>query len=195
MSSSYNIHLLLEGDTPWISTLPFLRSSDLGGTHTTGSLGPQSFGFSLELHSQLSWPFNFQVEVPGTSQSITHNKYLTLSVYIYMVKVQATQLCPTLCDHMDYTVHGILQARILEWVAIPFFHGICPMQGLDPRLLHCRRILYQLSHKGSPRILEWVAYPFSRDLPDPGIKPGSPALQVDGLPTELSGKPHIYGHI
>ena len=32
----------------------------------------------------------------------------------------------------------------------------------NPGLPHCRRILYQLSHQGSPRILEWVAYPFSR---------------------------------
>ena len=32
------------------------------------------------------------------------------------VKVKVTQLCPTLCNSMDYTVHGILQARILEWV-------------------------------------------------------------------------------
>ena len=39
------------------------------------------------------------------------------------------------------------------------------------------------------RILEWIAYPFPGGLPDPGIKPGSPALQVDSLPTELSGKP------
>ena len=31
-----------------------------------------------------------------------------------------TQSCPTLCDPLDYTVHGILQARILEWVAFPF---------------------------------------------------------------------------
>ena len=31
-----------------------------------------------------------------------------------------TQLCPTVYDLMDYTVHGILQARILEWVAVPF---------------------------------------------------------------------------
>ena len=36
------------------------------------------------------------------------------------VKVKATQWCLTLCDPMDYTVHGILQARILEWVAFPF---------------------------------------------------------------------------
>ena len=39
--------------------------------------------------------------------------------------------------------------------------GIFPTQGSNPGLPHCRRILYQLSHKGSPRILEWVAYPFS----------------------------------
>ena len=37
-------------------------------------------------------------------------------------KVKVAQLCPTLCDPMDYTVHGILQARILEWVAF-FFSG------------------------------------------------------------------------
>jgi len=51
---------------------------------------------------------------------------------------------------MDYTVHGILQARILEWAAIPFSRGIFPTQGLNPGLPHCRQILYQLSHKGSP---------------------------------------------
>ena len=45
--------------------------------------------------------------------------------------------------------------------------------------------------QGSPRILEWVAYPFSRDLPNPGIEPGSHALQADSLPTELSGKPRL----
>ena len=39
------------------------------------------------------------------------------------------------------------------------------------------------------RTLEWVAISFSRDLPDPGIEPGSPALQADSLPTELGGKP------
>ena len=63
--------------------------------------------------------------------------------------------------------------------------GIFPTQGLNSGLPHCRQILYQLSHQGSPRILEWVVNPFSRDLPDPGIEPGSPALQADSLPTEL----------
>ena len=35
-------------------------------------------------------------------------------------EVKVAQSCPTLCDPVDYTVHGILQARILEWVAFPF---------------------------------------------------------------------------
>ena len=135
-------------------------------------------------------------------------------------EVKVAQSCPTL------QFHGILQARILEWVTFPFskgssqpsnptqvsriasrfftnwairetlseshsvvsdslqLHGlyspwnspgqysgvgslsllqeIFSNQGSNPGLPHCRRILYQLSHKGSPRTLEWVAYPFSR---------------------------------
>ena len=39
------------------------------------------------------------------------------------LKVKVSQLCSTLCDPMDSTVHGILQARILEWVAFPFSGG------------------------------------------------------------------------
>ena len=74
--------------------------------------------------------------------------------------------------------------------SLSLLQGIFPTQGLKQGLPHCRWILYQLSRKGSPRILGRVA-----DLPDPGIKPGSPALQVDSLPTQLSGKPksiHIF---
>ena len=67
---------------------------------------------------------------------------------------EVAQSCPTLCNPVDCSpsgssVHGILWARILEWVAISF----------------------------------------SRDLPDPGIKPRSPALQADALTSELPGKP------
>ena len=46
------------------------------------------------------------------------------SYRIYHFKVKVAQTCPTLCDPMDpYTVHRILQARILEWVAVPFSRG------------------------------------------------------------------------
>ena len=63
-------------------------------------------------------------------------------------QVLFTQLCQTLCNPMDCglpgsSVHGILQARILEWVAIPFSRESSPTQGSN-----CmgRRILYRLSH-------------------------------------------------
>ena len=74
--------------------------------------------------------------------------------------MKVAKSCQTLWDPMDYIVHGILQARMLEWVAF-LFSRVFPTQGSEPGLPHCRQILYQLSHKGSPRILEWVAYPFS----------------------------------
>ena len=45
------------------------------------------------------------------------------SIHTEWSEVTVAQSCPTLCDPMDYTVHGILQARILEWVAFPFSRG------------------------------------------------------------------------
>ena len=45
--------------------------------------------------------------------------------------VKITQSCLTLCDPMDYTVCGILQARTLEWVAFTFSRGIFPTQELN----------------------------------------------------------------
>ena len=71
----------------------------------------------------------------------------------WKVKVQVAQLCPTFCDPMVFTVHGILQAGILEW----------------------------------------VAFPFSRDFPNPGVQPRSPALQADSLPAEPQGEPKNTG--
>ena len=68
-------------------------------------------------------------------------------------------------DPMDYTVHGILQARILEWAAFPFSR-VSSQPKDQTQVSHCRWILYQLSHKGSP-ILEWVAYPFFRGSSQP----------------------------
>ena len=85
---------------------------------------------------------------------------MIVGVYV-KVKVKVAQSCPTLCDPRDYRVHGILQARILEWVAIPFSKG--SSQPRDQTQVSCIAggFFYQLSHKGSSRILEWVAYLFS----------------------------------
>ena len=50
-------------------------------------------------------------------------------------KVKVAQSCPTLCNPMDYIVHGILQARILEWVAFPFFRRSSQPRGT---LVYCK---------------------------------------------------------
>ena len=115
---------------------------------------------------------------------------------------------------MDYTVHGILWARILEWVAFPFSRG--SSQSRDrTQVSHIagrffttwatreaqNESLPVLSISLRPHELyrPWSSpgqttgvgnfFPFPTDLPNPGIELGSPALQVDSLPTELSGKP------
>ena len=103
-------------------------------------------------------------------------------------EVKVTHLCPTLCNPMGYTVHEILQARILEWVAFPFSRWSSQPRNQIQVSWHCRQILYQLSHKGSSRILQWPAYPFSRGSSRTRNQTWS-ALQEDSLPTELSGKP------
>ena len=54
-----------------------------------------------------------------------------------------------------------------EVSSLSFLQGIFPTQGLNPGLPHCRWILYQLSHQGSPRILEWVTYSFSSGSSQP----------------------------
>ena len=50
------------------------------------------------------------------------------------MKVKVTQSCLTLCDPMDFTVHGSLQARILEWVAFPLSRDL-PNPGVKPMSL------------------------------------------------------------
>ena len=56
--------------------------------------------------------------------------------------------------------------------SLSFFQEIFPTQGSNPGLPHCRQILHQVSHKGSPRILEWIAYPFSSGSSWPRSQPG-----------------------
>ena len=48
-------------------------------------------------------------------------------------------------------IHGIFQARVLEWVAVSFSKGIFPTQGSNLGLLHCAWILYHVSYQGSPQ--------------------------------------------
>ena len=104
------------------------------------------------------------------------------------MKVKVAQLSPTLWDPMDYLVHGILQVRILDWVASPFFRGFSWPRD-QTQVSRIAGILYQLRPKGSPKILERVAYPSPGDLPDPGIEPGYPALQEILYQLSYKGSP------
>ena len=115
-----------------------------------------------------------------------------------LIYVKVAQSCSTVCNPMDYTVLGILQARILEWVAFPFsggsskpkdrtqisrivanslaaepqgkpkktgvgslslLQGVFPTQESNWGLLHCRRIIYQLSYE-KPK---WKSLPLWRE--------------------------------
>ena len=67
--------------------------------------------------------------------------YLCEKYYKHYVHAKSLHLCLTLCNPMDCSppvsfVHGMLQARILEWVARPFSGGIFLTQRLSPHLLH-----------------------------------------------------------
>ena len=81
-------------------------------------------------------------------------KYLCVCVCVYVHA--CAQSCPILsnlmgCSLPGSSVHGILQERILEWVAIPFSRG-----SSQARDMHCRKILNHLSHQGSP--LKYLYY-------------------------------------
>ena len=69
------------------------------------------------------------------------------------VKVSAAQLCPQgLWPARPLSVHGILQARMLQWLAISLLQGIFSTQGWNSGLLRGRLILRHLSHQGSPAV-------------------------------------------
>ena len=82
-----------------------------------------------------------------------------MSVYVC---VQSLWWCPTLfkpidCSLSGSSIHAILQARILEWVAISLLQGIFPTQESNLGLLHCREMVYQLSYEGSPIAFSFLA--------------------------------------
>ena len=139
------------------------------------------------------------------------------------MKVLVAQSCSTHCNPIGYSppgssVHGILQARIVEWAAIPFSRG--SSRPRDQKWVSCiarrfftvrvtREALFShqvasnsfatpwtVAHEAHPsmgisRQEYWSGLPFPSpgDLPDPGIKSGSPALQADSLPSEPPGQP------
>ena len=119
--------------------------------------------------------------------------YIHMCIYICVLCLVA-QACPTLCDPLDCSppgssVHGDSPGKNTGVGCHALLQGIFATQGLNPSLPHCRWILYQLSHQGSPRILEWVAYPFSRGSSQPRNRSGVSCLTGESLPAEPAGTP------
>ena len=142
---------------------PFIRLSNCPSHFPTS---PGSYHSDFCPWSYLFWIFH----IKRITQSVTSHVWLILFYIMFGVHshcsvnqhfipfcASVTQLCPTLCNPRDCnppasSVHGILQARILEWVAVPFSKG-SPNPGIEPGsqlCLHCRQILYGLSHQRSP---------------------------------------------
>ena len=112
---------------------------------------------------------------------------------------EVAQSCPTLSDPMDCSlsgssVHGVLQARVLEWGAIAFYK-----KKLSSPYPQCVYLLVAVMSTpvrplcpwDSPRQEYWSGLPCPSpgDLPNPGTELRSPALQADSLISEPQGKP------
>ena len=91
--------------------------------------GTEEPGFATLRLQRVGWDLGTEQPPPQNNENchldhfsgLKYIQSVQCSHYLYNVqKVKVTQLCPALCDLMDYTVRGILQARILEWIAFPF---------------------------------------------------------------------------
>ena len=119
---------------------------------------------------------------------------------------EATQSRLTLCDSMAYSlpglsIHGIFQAKVLEWVAISFSNAW--KWKVRAKSLSRVQLLanpWTAAHQappsmGSSRQEYWSGLPSPSpgELPHPGIEPRFPALQADALPSEPPGKLLAFG--
>ena len=97
------------------------------------------------------------------AQECEHGCFFFFFKFYRKVKVKVTQLCPTLCNPMDYTVYGILQARILEWVALPFSRG-SSQPRVEPRSPALQVDSLPVEPQGKPKntgagslsLLQWI---------------------------------------
>ena len=106
----------------------------------------------------------------------------------------SNSLQPMDCSTSGSSVHGDSPGKNTGVGCHAFLQGIFPTQGSNPGLLHCRQILYLLSHQGSPRILEWIAYSFSRGTSPPRNQAGVSCIAHSYLPAELQGKPSSFSN-
>ena len=116
----------MQGSAPLCSPLFFLSASHALPLYTQDSCRPRSQDIPFHLCASkhcLSLTGGSCLVPPSPHNTNFKIWTLPISLEKWQVRVKVTQLCPTLCHPIDYRVHGILQARIPEWVAFPFSRG------------------------------------------------------------------------
>ena len=116
------------------------------------------------------------------------------------LKVKVAQSCLLLCSSTDCTVLDSpwnAPGQNSRQGSLSLLQGIFPTQGLNPGLPHCRQILNQLTHKGSPRILDGEPSPLQWMFPTQESNQGFLhcrwilyQLRYQGSPRKNSGRPH-----
>ena len=105
----------------------------------------------VHIHFKGADPFIVQSREASGRCSVTYvfkvNSCLLLPQSLTM---KATQSCLTVCNPMDYTVHGILQARILEWVTFPFSRDLLN-PGIEPRSPAWQADSFPAEPQGKPK--------------------------------------------
>ena len=114
------------------------------------------------------------------------------SASVLFAEVKVAQSCPAFCSPMDCSlpgssVHGILQARILVWVAVPFSRDL-PNPGMEPRSPALQADSLPSEPPGKPIEASGLPCPPPGDLPNPGLEPRSSALLADSLPSNYEIK-------
>ena len=155
-----SLHSILEGASAWILSLPLCGVFPVfpqapyscpgfcGEFYRVDHEASQCDGFlSLFVREEPGWGASSVYLLVQNSLEGGHFSLFPLHLPVYYLtclewrclikrsEVKVAQSCPTLCDPMNYTVHGILQARILEWVAFPFSRG--PSQPSDWTQVSC----------------------------------------------------------
>ena len=135
------------------------------------SLLPQAFQWLLSnlfLFGCLPRPTTSSLKI--WHQSWTSNTLSTQDVERITTALNSAVLSGSVVSHSETLWTVACQAPLsMEFSRQEYWSGLpcpppgdLPNPGPNPGVLHCRQILYHLSHQGSPWILEWVAYPFSR---------------------------------
>ena len=121
-----------------------------------------------------------------------HNK-IPCNILVLLRVSESHSSCLTLHPHGLYSGICNSPGQNIGVGICSLLQGIFPIQAQNLGLLHCRWILYQLSHQGNPRILKWVAYPFSSVSSQPRNRTGISCI-AGGLFTSCTTRESLINY-